>query len=82
MTTDLNYDDLPASVREALTTLSAAIGEAAERLDLDLLDLVIAARTAIADAWEVCPVHEVDAAICADDDDPECAHLRTGEENR
>lgn len=30
----------------------------------------------LARACEVCPVHVCDAAICADDDNPECADER------
>lgn len=31
---------------------------------------------AICDATEICPMHLCDMQICADDDDPDCAHLQ------
>ena len=52
--------------------------------DHDLFDLLDSARSFItADAFrdllprlDLCPMHECDDAICADDDNAECAHLR------
>ena len=75
---DLPYDALPPAIREAVDALNVAIAHVADddTLDFDLLSLVVGARTAIAEAWEVCPIHECDDSICADDDDPACAHLR------
>lgn len=31
---------------------------------------------AVLESWDLCPVHERDIEICADDDDPECREYR------
>lgn len=41
-----------------------------------ILDLDTDSMTALRYAYEICPIHRCDDAICADDNITECAHLR------
>jgi hypothetical protein len=73
---------------EPITTLATALlnmHDCDESPDTpDMLDALTALRSLLdthhfeqlCDATETCPIHICDAAICADDADPECAHLR------
>lgn len=53
------------SIHPALTTIA------------DMIDALTPADLRIMlESFELCPIHRCDDAICADDDNPECAHLR------
>ena len=47
---------------------------------IDDIYAILCADSAIRDeillSLEICPIHECDIEICADDDETECAHLR------
>lgn len=53
------------SIHPALTTIADMIDE----LDADETRRLL-------ESYELCPIHRCDDAICADDANPKCAHLR------
>lgn len=83
MTTTPN-DTIRRSMIDALATriIDLATDDDA---DFDLYDLIDDARNLITASahhdlmlsLDICPMHETDIAICADDDNADCAHYRT-----
>jgi hypothetical protein len=79
-------DGLPTP-EQAVALLSAILHSDNSSIadQVDLLDLVLMvgscysgeAREHILASWEICPVHECDEQICADDQVTECARYRS-----
>lgn len=72
------------STNDPIADLAEHILALATDCDADAISLAILLRPlmtptdhrALCDSLELCPMHICDAAICADDDIDECAHLR------
>ncbi len=78
---ELDRDDWNTDVREALMgdvpeLDDPLLPELAEQLVAALTELSPVNRWTMRVAHELCPVHGWDDAICADDEDATCAHLR------
>lgn len=82
-------DDLNADLRNMLIALDrddddeilASCDSPATRDLADMLETLHAMRTAdlarLRLAYSLCPIHAIDFAICFDDDDPDCAQIRS-----